>query len=64
MNEASRAARGVPLVVLAAMSLLLAGCETLVEDLADKSDPGHVGARAHTLRDVDAYGNEIPPKGK
>jgi hypothetical protein len=50
-------------IAVIGVCVLLAGCEGIVESLADQSDPGHAGARAHSIRDHDAYGNLIDPRG-
>lgn len=50
-------------IAVVGVCTLLAGCEGIVESLADHSDPGHAGARAHTIRDHDAYGNPIDAHG-
>ena len=49
----------IRLALVALLGLCSTGCESLIENLAEKSDPGHAGARAYTLDPRDAYGNPV-----
>jgi hypothetical protein len=58
-----RAPRLLAVFVLAAP---LSGCESIVEHLAEKSDPGHAGANADCLRSYprgfDVNGEPLPSR--
>lgn len=59
---APRARRVATLLVLGLL-VCTAGCEALVQSLAENGDnPDDPGAHAHTLHNFDVYGNEIPPR--
>jgi hypothetical protein len=55
-----RRCRWSRLAFVAVAALCAAGCESISRDLADKGDPGHAGAHAHSLEQRDANGIPMP----
>ena len=62
----SRTRRATRLFGLLVITVPLAGCESIVENLAEKSDPGHAGANANCLqsypRGFDVNGEPLPSR--